>query len=125
MQLDCVFCESSWCLIQRDVLMGLSAGSRCKKISEAGSQQLLLDTQAIKGILLELPSAGVFDIMLTSSALDNPGCISYVNSTHSCFTILREVRHSRVWEVNLCSQPRKWGERGGGGREHVPSFAVQ
>ncbi|KAK9815375.1 hypothetical protein WJX72_002419 [[Myrmecia] bisecta] len=31
---------------------------RCKKISEAGSQQLLLDTQAIKGLLLELPAAG-------------------------------------------------------------------
>ena len=31
---------------------------RCRKIGEAGSQQLLLDTQAIKGLLLELPSAG-------------------------------------------------------------------
>lgn len=31
---------------------------RCKKIGEAGSQQLLLDTQAIKGLLLEFPSAG-------------------------------------------------------------------
>ena len=32
---------------------------RCKKIGEAGSQQLLLDTQAIKGLLLELPTAGI------------------------------------------------------------------
>jgi len=31
---------------------------RCKKIGEAGSQQLLLDTQAIKGLLLEFPTAG-------------------------------------------------------------------
>lgn len=31
---------------------------RCRKIGEAGSQQLLLDTQAIKGLLLELPAAG-------------------------------------------------------------------
>ncbi|KAL3139007.1 hypothetical protein ABBQ32_005811 [Trebouxia sp. C0010 RCD-2024] len=31
---------------------------RCRKIGEAGSQQLLLDTQAIKALLLELPSAG-------------------------------------------------------------------
>lgn len=31
---------------------------RCRKIGEAGSQQLLLDTQAIKGLLLDLPSAG-------------------------------------------------------------------
>lgn len=39
---------------------------RCRKISEAGSQQLLLDTQAIKGLLLELPSAGI------SPALSSP-----------------------------------------------------
>lgn len=32
--------------------------NRCRKIGEAGSQQLLLDTQAIKGLLLELPAAG-------------------------------------------------------------------
>ncbi|CAL8463747.1 g3281 [Coccomyxa elongata] len=31
---------------------------RCRKISEAGSQQLLLDTQAIKALLLDFPSAG-------------------------------------------------------------------
>ncbi|DBB02539.1 hypothetical protein WJX82_000485 [Trebouxia sp. C0006] len=31
---------------------------RCRKIGEAGSQQLLLDTQAIKGLLLDLPAAG-------------------------------------------------------------------
>ena len=31
---------------------------RCRKIGEAGSQQLLLDTQAIKGLLLEFPTAG-------------------------------------------------------------------
>ena len=31
---------------------------RCRRISEAGSQQLLLDTQAIRGILLELPASG-------------------------------------------------------------------
>jgi hypothetical protein len=31
---------------------------RCRKISESGSQQLLLDTQAIKGFLLEFPTAG-------------------------------------------------------------------
>lgn len=31
---------------------------RCKKIGEAGSQQLLLDTQAVKGLLLEFPTAG-------------------------------------------------------------------
>jgi hypothetical protein len=31
---------------------------RCRRISEAGSQQLLLDTQAIRGLLLELPSSG-------------------------------------------------------------------
>ena len=32
---------------------------RCRKIGEAGSQQLLLDTQAIKGLLLDLPAAGI------------------------------------------------------------------
>ena len=32
---------------------------RCRKVSEAGSQQLLLDTQAIKALLLDFPSAGV------------------------------------------------------------------
>ncbi|KAK9820837.1 hypothetical protein WJX81_002519 [Elliptochloris bilobata] len=31
---------------------------RCRKVGEAGSQQLLLDTQAIKALLLDLPSAG-------------------------------------------------------------------
>ncbi|CAL5224462.1 g7153 [Coccomyxa viridis] len=31
---------------------------RCRKVSEAGSQQLLLDTQAIKALLLDFPSAG-------------------------------------------------------------------
>lgn len=31
---------------------------RCRRISEAGSQQLLLDTQAIRGLLLELPTSG-------------------------------------------------------------------
>jgi hypothetical protein len=31
---------------------------RCRKLSEAGSQQLLLDTQAIKALLLDFPSAG-------------------------------------------------------------------
>ena len=31
---------------------------RCRKVSEAGSQQLLLDTQAIKSLLLDFPSAG-------------------------------------------------------------------
>lgn len=32
---------------------------RCRKVSEAGSQQLLLDTQAIKALLLDFPSAGM------------------------------------------------------------------
>ena len=32
---------------------------RCRKVGEAGSQQLLLDTQAIKALLLDLPSTGV------------------------------------------------------------------
>ena len=31
---------------------------RCRKVGEAGSQQLLLDTQAIKALLLDLPSTG-------------------------------------------------------------------
>jgi len=34
------------------------ARRRCRKVGEAGSQQLLLDTQAIKALLLDLPSAG-------------------------------------------------------------------
>jgi len=33
-------------------------GRRCRKVGEAGSQQLLLDTQAIKALLLDFPSAG-------------------------------------------------------------------
>lgn len=33
---------------------------RCRKVSEAGSQQLLLDTQAIKALLLDFPSAGIY-----------------------------------------------------------------
>ena len=40
---------------------------RCRKIGGAGSQQLLLDTQAIKGLLLDLPAAGAF-------ALPSPTC---------------------------------------------------
>jgi hypothetical protein len=36
---------------------------RCRRISEAGSQQLLLDTQGIRGLLLEFPASG---------ALSNP-----------------------------------------------------
>ena len=31
---------------------------KCRKLTEAGSQQLLLDTQAIRGLLLEFPSGG-------------------------------------------------------------------
>lgn len=31
-------------------------------MSEAGSQQLLLDTQAIKALLLDFPSAGVLPL---------------------------------------------------------------
>ncbi|KAK9786068.1 hypothetical protein WJX73_001616 [Symbiochloris irregularis] len=31
---------------------------RCRKLSQAGSQQLLLDTQAVKALLLSFPSAG-------------------------------------------------------------------
>ena len=31
---------------------------RCRRISEAGSQQLLLDTQGIRGLLLEFPASG-------------------------------------------------------------------
>lgn len=34
---------------------------RCRRISEAGSQQLLLDTHAIRGLLLELPASGVLE----------------------------------------------------------------
>ena len=37
---------------------------RCRKIGEAGSQQLLLDTQAIKGLLLDLPAAGIPPLLL-------------------------------------------------------------
>ncbi len=32
---------------------------RCRKVSEAGSQQLLLDAQALKSILLKLPTLGI------------------------------------------------------------------
>ena len=31
---------------------------KCRKLTEAGSQQLLLDTQAIRGLLLEFPACG-------------------------------------------------------------------
>ncbi|KAK6917988.1 Vps53, N-terminal [Dillenia turbinata] len=31
---------------------------KCKQISETGAQQMLLDTQAVKGILLEIPNLG-------------------------------------------------------------------
>ena len=31
---------------------------KCRKLTEAGSQQLLLDTQAIRGLLLEFPASG-------------------------------------------------------------------
>ena len=37
---------------------------RCRKVSEAGSQQLLLDTQAIKALLLDFPSAGTLPYAL-------------------------------------------------------------
>ncbi|EIE27794.1 hypothetical protein COCSUDRAFT_26904 [Coccomyxa subellipsoidea C-169] len=39
---------------------------RCRKVSEAGSQQLLLDTQAIKALLLDFPSAGQFSAVHAS-----------------------------------------------------------
>ena len=60
---------------------------RCRKIGEAGSQQLLLDTQAIKGLLLELPAAGQLPHLLpwprllratrgdAQSAMSTDGCI--------------------------------------------------
>ena len=31
---------------------------RCRKLSQAGSQQLLLDTQGVKALILSFPSAG-------------------------------------------------------------------
>ncbi len=34
------------------------AVSRCRKIGEAGSQQLLLDTHAVRGLLLTFPASG-------------------------------------------------------------------
>ncbi len=40
---------------------------RCRKIGEAGSQQLLLDTQAIKGLLLDLPAAGIPSLYFPSA----------------------------------------------------------
>ncbi len=41
---------------------GVVVMRRCRKVSEAGSQQLLLDTQAIKALLLDFPSAGQFSV---------------------------------------------------------------
>ena len=37
---------------------------KCRKLTEAGSQQLLLDTQAIRGLLLEFPSGGRQQLIL-------------------------------------------------------------
>ena len=40
------------------ITLHLCREHRCRKVSEAGSQQLLLDTQAIKALLLDFPAAG-------------------------------------------------------------------
>ena len=67
--LSCLLCTTSL-LAMLPYREGLSEGlqpcekvgawrCRCRKVSEAGSQQLLLDTQAIKALLLDFPSAGM------------------------------------------------------------------
>ncbi|GER51290.1 vacuolar protein sorting protein [Striga asiatica] len=55
----------SWYWITKSNMLASSLGPRfyhnifkCKQISETGAQQMLLDTQAVKTILLEIPSLG-------------------------------------------------------------------
>ena len=43
------------------------AVSRCRKIGEAGSQQLLLDTHAVRSLLLGFPTSG--EMMFPASPL--------------------------------------------------------
>jgi len=71
---------------------------RCRKIGEAGSQQLLLDTQAIKGLLLDLPAAGIPPLPpLLALPLPHPCVVSGLyNTINSRSSKKRKLEHQAL-----------------------------